>query len=164
MAFFKIMSKEFIKNWFSNMLPFDSPLVVDGISYPAVENYYQAMKLHENDFEGRKLLASVSPRKSKTLVREMKQRELSVSEKIKFMRFAIEHKYSNNTSWGKKLLETGDEQIIEYNNWGDVFWGFDVEKGEGKNLLGLLLMARRSELNLENLLNESSCASCKLKN
>ena len=149
------MSKKFIKNWFSNMLPFDSPLVVDGISYPAVENYYQAMKLQEDDIEGRKLLASVSPRKSKTLVREMKQRELSDSERIRNMRFAIEHKYSNSTSWGKKLLETGDEEIVEYNNWGDIFFGFDVEKGEGKNILGLLLMARREELLIEKLLNES---------
>jgi ribA/ribD-fused uncharacterized protein len=149
------MSKEYIKNWFSNMLPFDEPLVVDGISYPAVENYYQAMKLHENDFEGRKLLASVSPRKSKTLVREMKYRELSYAEKIYHMRVALEHKFTITSSWGKKLLETGNEPIIEYNNWGDTFFGFDVEKGEGKNILGLLLMARREELLMEKLLNES---------
>lgn len=151
------MKKEYIRNWFSNMIPFDSPLVVDGISYPAVENYYQAMKLYENDFEGKRLLASVSPRKSKTLVREMKTRELSNAEKIKHMRFALEHKYTNESSWGKKLLETGDEQIVEYNNWGDTFFGFDVEKGEGKNLLGLLLMARRNELIMENLMRK--CAN-----
>ena len=149
------MRKEYIKNWFSNMLPFDNPLVVDGVSYPAVENYYQAMKLYEDDIEGRKLLASVSPRKSKTLVREMKTRELSESERIRNMRFALEHKYTNSSSWGKKLLETGNEEIIEYNNWGDTFFGFDIEKGEGKNVLGLLLMARREELRMEKLLNES---------
>jgi len=33
-----------IQNWFSNMLPMENPLVVDGISYRTVENYFQAMR------------------------------------------------------------------------------------------------------------------------
>jgi len=156
------MSKEFIKNWFSNMIPFDTPLVFEGISYPSVENYYQAMKLSENDFEGRKKLASVSPKESKKLVREMKQRVLSDSEKIRYMRIALEHKFSNETTWGKKLLQTENQEIMELNNWGDSFWGYDVEKENGKNILGLLLMARRSELYLENLLKQSTCKGCEL--
>ena len=52
-------------------------------------------------------------------------------------------------------MEKEDEVLVEYNNWGDVFWGYDVEKNEGKNYLGLLLTARRSELLLEKMLYES---------
>lgn len=38
----------------------------------------------------------------------------------------------------KMLLETGDEELIEGNNWGDTYWG--VCNGKGKNNLGKLLM------------------------
>lgn len=149
------MRKEYIRNWFSNMEPFDSPLIVDGISYPAVENYYQAMKLFPEDFEGRKYIASLHPRKSKTEIRKMKVRDLSPKEKIEIMTFALNHKFNHFTSWGKRLMENKDEVIVEYNNWGDSFWGYDVEKNEGKNYLGLLLTVRRSELLLEKMLYES---------
>lgn len=149
------MSKEYIRNWFSNMELFDSPLIADGIAYNSVENYYQAMKLFPEDFEGRKYIASLSPRKSKTEIRKMKVRELSPAQKIEIMNFALNHKFNHHTSWGKRLLENKDEVLVEYNNWGDVFWGYDVEKNEGKNYLGLLLTARRSELLLEKMLFEA---------
>jgi hypothetical protein len=42
------------------------------------------------------------------------------------------------------LLLTGDEELIEGNFWGDVFWG--VCNGVGKNHLGKILMEVRSEL------------------
>lgn len=149
------MKKEYIRNWFSNMEPFDEPLVVDGISYPAVENYYQAMKLFPEDFEGRKYIASLSPQKSKTEIRKMKVRKLCPVQKIEIMNFALNHKFDHHTSWGKRLMENKVEFLIEYNNWGDVFWGYDVEKNEGKNYLGLLLTARRSSLLLEKMLYEA---------
>jgi len=39
------------------------------------------------------------------------------------------------------LLQTGDEELIEGNKWGDRFWG--VCKGKGKNNLGKILMKIR---------------------
>ena len=39
------------------------------------------------------------------------------------------------------LYETGDQQLIEGNNWGDRYWG--QVNGEGKNRLGELLMEVR---------------------
>ena len=42
----------------------------------------------------------------------------------------------------QSLLETtGDEELIEGNHWGDVFWG--VCKGVGENHLGKILMKVR---------------------
>jgi predicted NAD-dependent protein-ADP-ribosyltransferase YbiA (DUF1768 family) len=45
------------------------------------------------------------------------------------------------------LLSSGDDEIIEGNNHGDKFWG--VTKGEGKNMLGKLLMQVREEVRKE---------------
>lgn len=42
-----------------------------------------------------------------------------------------------------KLLETGDEELIEGNTWKDVFWGYDVNLKQGKNNLGKMLMKIR---------------------
>lgn len=42
------------------------------------------------------------------------------------------------------LLDTGDEELIEGNWWGDRYWG--VCNGVGQNKLGKLLMKVREEL------------------
>lgn len=44
----------------------------------------------------------------------------------------------------KWLLETGEEELIEGNNWGDKFWG--QVNGIGENHLGRLLMEIREEI------------------
>lgn len=150
------MSDIYIKNWFSNMVPFDEGLVVDGIEYKSVENYYQAMKLHDHDRVGRMYIASLPPRKSKIEIRKMNVRSLSTEQRLSNMRFALRHKFRLNTNQGKILLNTGDEEITEYNNWGDEFFGVNVENGRGENHLGKLLMEIRNELKMQKMLNESS--------
>jgi len=49
-----------------------------------------------------------------------------------------------NVELRQKLLETGDQELVEGNTWGDTFWG--VCDGIGENNLGKLLMKIRSEL------------------
>lgn len=46
--------KNYIRNWFSNMLEFDRPLRHQGIKYRTVENFYQAMKTTKDDLETRR--------------------------------------------------------------------------------------------------------------
>ena len=46
-----------------------------------------------------------------------------------------------------KLIETGDRELQEGNNWGDLFWGVDITSGEGHNHLGRIIMEIRDELN-----------------
>lgn len=50
------------------------------------------------------------------------------------------------------LLATGDEELIEGNNWGDTFFGVDEETDEGENWLGRLLMYVRTECAMEEYL------------
>ena len=142
--------KEYVKNWFSNMIPFDDPLILDGITYDSVENYYQAMK--STDPKDHKYIACLSPSQSKSKGRKLPLRENWNDEtKQKFMRFALEHKFRLDTSHGQKLLETGDEEIVEWNNWGDTYWGKTLD-GKGSNHLGRLLMNIRGSLQTQKLL------------
>jgi ribA/ribD-fused uncharacterized protein len=45
----------------------------------------------------------------------------------------------------QKLVETGNAELVEGNNWGDTFWG-QCPLGNGENMLGKLLMKVRSEI------------------
>ena len=56
------------------------------------------------------------------------------------MRDALIQKFSDK-KLQKKLIDTGDAELIEGNWWGDKFWG--VCEGEGENHLGKLLMEVR---------------------
>lgn len=143
-----------IKNWFSNMEPFDVPLEYEGVTYYAPENFYQAMKIPDENYKDRKYIAALHPRKAKTEIKKLKTMPWSDATKIMIMTIALRHKFQLDTSWGKKLLETGDTEIVEYNNWSDLWWGVDFESGEGRNELGKLLMQIRNELRMQQAFHE----------
>lgn len=134
----------YIKNWFSNMLPFEEPLVYQGISYFAAENFYQAMKMPKDKTDLRAQIAAMSPYKSKTAIRDRVTypwrddwtKELS----LRAMRMALNHKFKEGTLWRTKLNLTENWEIVEWNNWGDVFWGKDIVTRQGENNLGKILM------------------------
>lgn len=63
--------------------------------------------------------------------------------KIMCMRIALEYKFKNK-ELADMLIHTGDLELVEYNTWGDTFWG--VCDGKGSNVLGNLLMEKRKEL------------------
>ena len=46
----------------------------------------------------------------------------------------------------EKLLATGDEELVEGNDWNDRIWG--KVNGQGENRLGIILMKVREELRL----------------
>lgn len=133
---------EWIKNWFSNMLPFDEPLVYEGIKYRTVENFYQAMKFYHLD--DRQFVANLNPYAAKKFAKG-KAPDFWKDVKLGIMLRALRHKFAQGTSWHKKLMATGDEPIIEWNNWNDLYWGVDVQSSRGYNHLGKLLMKIREE-------------------
>ena len=47
-----------------------------------------------------------------------------------------------NSILRQQLIDTGDQELIEGNWWGDTYWG--VCKGIGQNKLGKLLMKHRA--------------------
>jgi ribA/ribD-fused uncharacterized protein len=113
-------------------------IIYQGEIYPSVENAYQAAK--SLDPEVRKLFVSISAKEAKKLGRDIKIRsdweviKLDVMEELLFCKFRKEPFLS-------LLDQTGDEELVEGNWWGDVFWG--VCQGVGENHLGRLLMEIR---------------------
>lgn len=132
---------KWISNWFSNMI--ECLIIVDGIQYNSVENYYQAMKTL--DVQQQLLIAKLSPHASKSYSRKIKLRDDWDSVKIGFMKRALIIKFTQNPYWRQKLIDHNDV-IIEWNNWGDKYWGVTINDCLGNNVLGVLLMQIRSSL------------------
>lgn len=55
----------------------------------------------------------------------------------------LRNKFWMDANLANLLLETGDEELVEINHWGDRYWGVD---GTGHNYLGILLMEVREEI------------------
>jgi len=63
--------------------------------------------------------------------------------KDQVMEDCVRDKFTRNLDLRQLLLETGDEELVEGNDWGDTYWG--VCNGKGKNMLGKILMKIREE-------------------
>lgn len=132
---------KWIKNWFSNMVPF--PIFVGGEwEWPSVENYYQAMKTEDKYVQ--ECIRISTPRQAKHMGKNIYSiRPNWPQMKEGFMKRALEVKFACSI-WFNPLMATGDDMIIEWNNWGDQYWGATLD-GVGKNRLGVLLMEIREE-------------------
>lgn len=142
------MSPKYIKNWFSNFLPFDEPMKYKGMYFSTPEAFYQSMKTQNKKL--RKEISLMSAAESKKAGRALKVRDNWEEMKLAVMYHALKYKFRLDTTWGVKLLETGDEGIVEWNNWHDNIWGdcicLKCEDIVGTNHLGKLLMRIRTEL------------------
>jgi ribA/ribD-fused uncharacterized protein len=147
----KLSESKYIQNWFSNMRSLENPIIYQGVEYKAVENFYQAMKLPKDRIDLREQIAKLNPFSSKTEIRNKNKYtwrdDWTKEESIKVMEYALEKKFLNNKTWKDKLLMTENWPIVEWNNWGDKFWGKDIRTNEGENNLGLLLMKIRRKIN-----------------
>jgi predicted NAD-dependent protein-ADP-ribosyltransferase YbiA (DUF1768 family) len=66
------------------------------------------------------------------------------------MAAGLRHKFTQHQDLARALDGTGNAELQEGNDWGDVFWGRvwnpGLEIWEGENTLGRLLMELRQEL------------------
>jgi ribA/ribD-fused uncharacterized protein len=109
-----------------------------------VENFFHAMKTEDNT--ERRRISNLSPNDSKRAGRKLILRKDWDTARLGVMEFGLRHKFAPGTSWHTKLMETGEEEIVEWNNWGDRYWG-KTEDGVGENHLGRLFMKLRQEYN-----------------
>lgn len=115
----------------------------DEIIYPSVEHYFQAQKT--KDLKKRQKIAKAeTPGKAKRMGRRVDLRSDWENVKDEVMLFAVRQKFKDPVL-ATLLLNTGDEELVEGNYWGDTYWGVDVNKG-GENHLGKILMQVRIEL------------------
>jgi len=116
------------------------PIVFEGDLYPSLEHAFQAAK--SLDPAERKLVRlCVKPGDAKRTGRKITRRSDWDDIRVSVMRELLFQKF-NAGPLRQRLLGTGDAQLIEGNDWGDVFWG--VCRGRGENWLGKLLMEVRA--------------------
>lgn len=130
--------------WLSNFAP--SEVYWLGRYWPTVEHAYQATKASSEE-EIAKVAAAKTPGRAKRAARKFNLAANWEARKVDTMRQLLEQKFSQ-PEYKAKLLETGTQHIQEGNTWDDTFWG--VCKGEGRNILGRLIMDIRARLRLKN--------------
>ena len=112
-------------------------------TYPTVEHFFQAMKT-TNPTERAKILAAKTPAEAKRIGGRVQLPANWSKIKLEVMEVGLRAKFQQNPELKKKLIDTGDADLIEGNTWGDTYWG-QVD-GKGENNLGKLLMKIRKIL------------------
>ena len=126
---------------------YESPIKDEnGVTYPTVEHYFQAMKTL-SPFMRNLIATAPTPGQAKKLGRHVDLRPKWEEVKIDVMRLGLKLKFMSHPELKEKLLATGDAYLEEGNWWKDRYWG--VCNGIGENMLGKLLMELRDELREE---------------
>jgi hypothetical protein len=68
--------------------------------------------------------------------------DISESALLRNMFRVLIVKFIGNRGLMELLINTGDDKLVEGNDWGDTFWG--ICEGKGHNHLGEMLMTIRS--------------------
>jgi len=127
----------------SNFYP--SSVKLDGEVYPTVEHAYQAAKTLKRG-ERKRIREAETAGNAKKLGRKLKLRPWWDSMRLEVMESLLRQKFRKG-QLRQALLDTGNEELVEGNWWGDTYWG--VCNGRGENHLGKLLMKIRKELRNE---------------
>ena len=131
----------------SNFHP--SPIKYRDLDFPTAEHAYQYEK-NPMDPYARKIRMErnlLTPGMAKRIGRKIETSSTWGHNKIHFMFYIVLMKFQQNPALKKLLLATGDQELVEGNDWGDTFWG--VCNGEGRNELGKILMDVRDILRAE---------------
>lgn len=137
-------SWEFLSNFYPVVIPFQ------GQMYPSVEHAYQASKTL-NVKEREQIRTCGSAGKAKHLgspagIVTIRKDWPKLREGL--MRQFLEEKFRPGTPLCTLLLETGEAELVEGNNWHDNYWGNCIcgrcKDIPGQNHLGRLLMEVRT--------------------
>jgi len=128
---------------FSNFSPHGVKL--KGGWWPTTEHYFQAQKCAGTPHEEAVWLAK-TPKQAAEMGRDRKRPLRADWEQVKddVMREAVRQKFRMHKDIRRLLLDTGNEELVETAP-GDYYWGSGAH-GNGKNMLGILLMEVRAEL------------------
>jgi ribA/ribD-fused uncharacterized protein len=137
----------------------DSPFVVDGVTYKTAEHWMMAKKatlFNDNEILER-IIQVNSPAEAKKLGREVRNYVDSVwlENRYEIVRQGSFHKFSQNLDLRTFLMNTKERILVEASPV-DAIWGIGMagdhkdihnpEKWQGLNLLGFALMEVRDEL------------------
>ena len=62
------------------------------------------------------------------------------------MELVIDIKFNQNIDLAKRLINISDDLLVEWNSWGDKFWGKCLKTNKGENHLGKILLKKKYEL------------------
>jgi ribA/ribD-fused uncharacterized protein len=126
--------------WFlSNFYP--SPVTCFGLTFDCAEAAFCACKC-ANPADRAKFVG-LNGAEAKKLGRRVDLRSDWSSSRLDWMKKVLERKFADPVL-REMLLATGEEELVEENDWNDRFWG--VCRGNGLNMLGILLMEVRASL------------------
>ena len=135
----------FLSNFYPvTIYPTDTEDLYPDFTYPSVEHAFQAAKTDSIN-EKKWIANAASPVIAKRLGRQVTLRKDWHEIKLGEMICLVYEKFKDNNKLQKLLLDTGDEELVEGNNWNDCYWG--VCRGRGENHLGKILMNIRRKLN-----------------
>lgn len=123
----------------------EAPVDIWSHYFRTAEHAYQAAKADMQLFE--KIKWAPSPGKAKRLGRQADLPPDWDVIKTGIMAEVVTAKFTQNRDLAGRLNRL-EGPIVELNWWGDTFWGADINTGEGKNVLGRILMGVR-EMPLE---------------
>ena len=121
---------------------YEIPVIYKGITYQNTEAAFQAQKC-KTDKE-KEEFSNLNASESKKLGRRISLRPDWEQIKVQEMKNIVLAKFEQNSDLREKLLATGHTYLEEGNTWGDKIWG--TVNGNGRNLLGQILMEVREEL------------------
>lgn len=128
---------------------YEAPVTFEGLTYTNNEAAFQAQKcINPKD---RIRFTTMNPSEAKKEGRKVPLRKDWEDIKVSVMSELLKAKFDQNPDLKEKLLNTGDEYLVEGNTWGDKIWG--QVNGQGQNILGNLLMDLREsyQKDLDNL-------------
>jgi ribA/ribD-fused uncharacterized protein len=121
-------------------------VTIDGVAWPSTEHFYQAQKLlAAADRERIRNCSSADEAFYLGQNLATARVEHWDSVKVAVMRKALQQKFKQNDDLKQVLLATGEAELKE-KSLVDSFWGIGAD-GQGSNMLGILLMELRAELN-----------------
>lgn len=142
-----------------------SPILIDDITWPSSEHFYQAQKF-DDEYTVDRILRSTDPGDAFLISREneahVRSDWLDIRDNV--MRFVVTEKFKQNSQFAHQLVATDDLEIKEHSH-KDAYWG-DGGDGKGLNKLGKILMDVRRELQqqpIHNLVRFVDCATLPTK-
>ena len=120
-----------------------SPVIFLHGQFRCAEAAYQSCKCKK--LEDRVKFFHVDGYRAKRLSKTVDLIEDWDNIRLSFMAYVVQHKFEN-PDMRKKMLLTGNRELIEENNWGDTFWG--TVNGVGENHLGIILMNVRKKIQI----------------
>lgn len=115
-----------------------------GVTWLSAEHLYQARKT-DVLLDQTRIREARTPSQAKRYGGVVKLIPNWETERLLVMRNVVSMKFEQNPDLLKELGATSPQHLVEFNNWGDTFWGTTFD-GVGDNWLGRILMDVRDDL------------------